>query len=78
VRERGSSAFDPYGALGLINTDYNEESFFVRHAYFPLRQRSLCRGENHLEGGNQRRSLGDAAQRHLAAVRPSQNGAGLP
>ena len=35
ARERGSSAFDPYGGMpGFIDTDYNEESFFVRHAYF--------------------------------------------
>jgi adenine-specific DNA-methyltransferase len=56
-------------ACWFIDTDYNEESFFVRHAYFPGRQRPVQRAQDDAEGRDQRGSLGIAEQRHVAAVR---------
>ena len=34
AREAGDADFDALIACWFIDTDYNEESFFVRHAYF--------------------------------------------
>ena len=54
----------------FIDTDYNGESFFVRHAYFPgTTQRSVQIAEDDSQGRNQPGSVGVAPQRHLAAVR---------
>ena len=56
-------------ACWFVDTDYNEESFFVRHAYFSRRQRPIQGAQDHPESRNRRRRLGDAAQRHVATVR---------
>jgi hypothetical protein len=37
AREAGDAGFDVLIACAFIDTDYNEESFFVRHAYFLAR-----------------------------------------
>ena len=65
VKVNGVDVFKPQtgevvsdGADGIacwfIDTDYNEESFFVRHAYFLGRQRSLQRAEDHAESRDRR------------------------
>ena len=59
-------------ACWFIDTDYNEESFFVRHAYFLGANDPLQRAEDHAESRDQRRGLGDPQQRHLAAVRQAE------
>jgi adenine-specific DNA-methyltransferase len=46
-------------ACWFIDTDYNEESFFVRHAYF-LGANDPYSAEDHAEGRDRRRSLGHA------------------
>ena len=56
-------------ACWFVDTDYNEESFFVRHAYFlgasdpykALRTTLRCR--------DQPGSLGDPTQRHFSTLR---------
>lgn len=35
AREAAEAGFDVVIACWFIDADYNEESFFVRHAYFP-------------------------------------------
>ena len=83
VKVNGVDVFKPQtgevisdGADGIacwfIDTDYNEESFFVRHAYFLGAERSLQRAEDDAEGRDRSRSLGDAEQRHLAPVRQAE------
>ena len=37
-------------ACWFIDTDYNQESFFVRHAYFPRRRRPLQVPQDHPQG----------------------------
>ena len=59
-------------ACWFIDTDYNEESFFVRHAYFLGAERSLQRAQDDAQGRDRRRGLGDAEQRHVAAVRQAE------
>ena len=53
-------------ACWFIDTDYNEESFFVRHAYF-LGERSLQRTEDDAQGGDRPGSMGDLEQRYVAS-----------
>ena len=65
-------------ALWFIDTDYNEESFFVRHAYFLGAQRSLQGAEDDAEGRDRRGSLGEPLQRHLAPVPEARHPAGSP
>ena len=71
VKVNGVDVFHPNtgevrsdGAEGIacwfIDTHYNEESFFVRHAYFL--------GANDPYSGDQRRSVGNAPQRYIASV----------
>ena len=83
VKINGVDVFHPQtgevrsdGAEGIacwfIDTDYNEESFFVRHAYFLGANDPYKSAEDHAESRNQRRSLGDAEQRHLAPVRETE------
>ena len=85
VKVNGVDVFDPKtgevrsdGADGIacwfIDTDYNEESFFVRHAYFLGAERSLQRAQDDAQGRDRRGRLGDAPQRHLAAVRKPKSG----
>ena len=79
VRVKGVDVFDPNTgeirsndtegiAAWFIDTDYDEENFFVRHAYFLGAQRPLQEPQDGAEGGDRRGSLGDALSRHLAAV----------
>ncbi len=84
VKVNGVDVFHPNtgevrsdGAEGIacwfLDTDYNEESFFVRHAYFlgandPYSQRA----KNHTQGRNQRRSLVQPEQRHVPSVRETK------
>ena len=83
VKVNGVDVFKPQtgevvsdGADGIacwfIDTDYNEESFFVRHAYFLGAERPLQRPKDDAEGRDRRGSLGDAEQRHLAPVRQAE------
>ena len=60
-------------ACWFIDTDYNEESFFVRHAYFLGANDPYKRAQDHAEGRDQRRSLGHAEQRHLPPLRQARN-----
>ena len=59
-------------ACWFIDTDYNEESFFVRHAYFLGANDPYKCAQDHAEGRDQRGSLGHAQQRHLPALRQTQ------
>ena len=58
-------------ACWFIDTDYNEESFFVRHAYFLGANGPLQGAQDHPQGRDRPRRLGNAPQRHLPALRPS-------
>jgi hypothetical protein len=59
-------------ACWFIDTDYNEESFFVRHAYFLGANDPLQGAEDHAQGRDRRRRLGHAEQRYLAPVRQAE------
>ena len=61
-------------ALWFIDTDYNEESFFVRHAYFLGAERPLQGAQDHAQGRDRRGGLVDALQRHLAPLPRPQTG----
>ncbi len=85
VRINGVDVFHPTtgevrsdGADGIacwfIDTDYNEESFFVRQAYFLGANDPLQGAEDDAEGRDRRRRVGDAPQRRLAPVRPPRIG----
>ena len=52
-------------ACWLIDTDYNEESFFVRHAYFLGANDPYKSLRTTLPGRDRPRSLGDPPQRNL-------------
>ena len=53
-------------ACWFIDTDYNEESFFVRHAYFlGANDPYKALNEDHPQDRDQRRGLGHLKQRHL-------------
>jgi adenine-specific DNA-methyltransferase len=80
VKVNGVDVFDPTSgevrsdgpdgiACWFIDTDYNEESFFVRHAYFLGANDPLRRPQDHTQGGDRRDGLGHPAQRHLAPLR---------
>lgn len=60
-------------ACWFIDTDYNEESFFVRHAYF-LGSQNPYSVEDDAEGRDQRRRLGHAVQRYLASLPQAEVG----
>ena len=79
VHVKGVDVFDPTtgevrsdGADGIacwfIDTDYNEESFFVRHAYFLGAERPLRRVEDDAQGRDRRGRVGHLEQRDLAPV----------
>jgi len=55
-------------ACWFIDTDYNEESFFVRHAYFLGANDRLRRAQDNAQGRDQQGSLGHAQQRHVPCV----------
>ena len=75
MKVKGVDVFDPNTgeirsgdtdgiAAWFIDTDYNEENFFVRHAYFLGAQRPLQEPQDRAEGRDRRGSLGDALPRH--------------
>ena len=45
-------------ACWFIDTDYNQENFFVRPRVLPGRQRPIQLSENHPQGRNRRGRLG--------------------
>ena len=55
-------------ALWMLDTDYNEESFFVRHAYFLGANDPLQGVEDDFEGGDRRGSVGKPLFGHVTAV----------
>ena len=57
-------------ACWFIDTDYNDESFFVRQAYFLGANDPYRALRTTLKAENRRRRVGDPAQRHVPAVRP--------
>ena len=76
VRINGVDVFHPNtgevrsdGADGIacwfVDTDYNEESFFVRPRLFPRRERPLQGAEDDAEGRDRPRRLDHPQQRHL-------------
>ena len=56
-------------ACWFIDADYNEENFFVRHAYFLGANDPYKALKDHAQSPDRRRRLGIAAQRHLAPIR---------
>ena len=80
VKVNGVDVFDPNTgdirssdtkgiAAWFIDTDYNEESFFVRHAYFLGANDPVQEPQGRAPGGDRRGRLGDALFRHLTPVR---------
>ena len=76
VKINGVDVFDPSAgevrsdgpegiACWFVDTDYNEESFFVRQAYFLGAGDPYKSLKNHPESRNRLRRLGHSAQRHL-------------
>ena len=61
-------------AAWFIDTDYNEESFFVRHAYFLGANDPYKSLKTALQGRDRRGRLGDALPRHLAALPAARDG----
>ena len=55
-------------ALWMIDTDYNGESFFVRHCYFTGGQDPYKRLKTRAQGRDRRGRLGDALRDRVAAV----------
>ncbi len=55
-------------ALWMIDTDYDGESFFVRHCYFTGEQRPVQAAQGGAEGGHRPGGLGDALPDEVAAV----------
>ena len=84
VHVKGVDVFDPTtgevrsdGADGVacwfIDTDYNEESFFLRHAYFFGQNDPYGALKDDAEGGNQRGRLGHAEQRGPTSHRAAES-----
>ena len=80
VKVNGVDVFDPNTgdirsndtkgiAAWFIDTDYNEESFFVRHAYFLGANDPYKSLKTAASGRDRRGRLGHALFRHLASVR---------
>ena len=65
-------------ACWFIDTDYNEESFFVRHAYFLGANDPYKALKTTLKAEIDPGRLGVAPQRRLAPVRPPPSRAGSP
>ena len=61
-------------ACWFIDTDYNEESFFVRHAYFLGANDPYKALKTTLKAEIDARRVGVAPQRPLAPVRPPASG----
>ena len=57
-------------ACWFVDTDYNEESFFVRHAYFLGASDPYKALKDHPQDRDPPRRLGNPAQRHLPPLRP--------
>jgi adenine-specific DNA-methyltransferase len=85
VKVNGVDVFKPQtgevisdGADGIacwfIDTDYNEESFFVRHAYFLGANDPYSALKTTLKAEIDPGSLGQPEQRHLAPVREAEVG----
>ena len=85
VRIHGVDVFDPStgevrsdGPEGIacwfVDTDYSEESFFVRQAYFLGAGDPLQVPQDHPEGGGRCRRVGHAQQRHVAPVPEARDG----
>ena len=83
VRVLGVDVFDPNTgdvrsgdtasiAAWFIDTDYDEESFFVRHAYFLGVNDPYKSAQDRAARRDRRSRLGDAVPRHVAAVRPPE------
>ena len=64
-------------ACWFIDTDYNEESFFVRHAYFLGANDPYSALKTTLKAEIDEDSLGDAEQRHVTADSKSRSRDGL-
>ncbi len=86
VKVKGVDVFDPNTgeirsddtdgiAAWFIDTDYDEESFFVRHAYFLGANDPYKSLKTALQRRDRRGGLGDALPRHLAPVRAAEHGA---
>jgi adenine-specific DNA-methyltransferase len=74
-QHRRSAQRRPDGiACWFIDTDYNEESFFVRHAYFLGANDPYKALKTTLKAEIDERSLGHAEQRHLTPLRQAQVG----
>ena len=56
-------------ACWFVDTDYNEESFFVPPRLLPRRQRPIQIPANDAQSRDQPRSLGNPPQRHLPTLR---------
>ena len=65
-------------ALWMIDTDYNEESFFVRHCYFTGGNDPYKRLKTRAQGRHRRGRLGDAVPRPCRARSPSPRPARSP
>ena len=79
VEVKGIDVFDPKTgeirsndkddiAAWFIDTDYNEESFFVRHAYFMGANDPYKIAQDGIEGRDRRGRLGHPLPRHVAPV----------
>jgi len=56
-------------ACWFIDTDYDEQSFFVRPCVLSRRGRPLRRAQDHAQGRDRPAGLGEPPERHLAAIR---------
>ena len=74
-RRARSAATAPTGSpAGSSTPTTTARAFFVRHAYFLGANDPLQVAQDHAEGRDRRGGLVDAAQRHLASVRPARIG----
>ena len=60
-------------ACWFVDTNYNQESFFVRQAYFLGAGDTLQVAEDDAQGRNRRGRLGNSEQRHLPARSPARS-----
>ncbi len=65
-------------ALWMIDSDYNEESFFVRHAYFTGGQDPYKKLKSRPEGRDRRGRLGHPLPHHQPAPSPAHEPARSP
>ena len=89
VEIRGVDVYDPstgevrsrdtdHIALWMIDTNYNEESFFVRHCYFTGGNDPYTAAEASAEGRHRRRRLGEPLLHRSAAPSPNPTPARSP